>query len=297
MAPGNGTAFDRELHSVNPFKTLQFILAHPLNRGRPLRAILRYAAWQVKSRLQPEVVFNWIAGTKLVARRGMTGATGNIYCGLHEYRDMAFVLHALKPRDIFVDVGANIGSYTILASGVCGARTIAIEPDAGTALNLGRNITANGLEALVDVKQTAVGEEAGSISFTSGKDTMNRVATVADEDVQTVALSRLDDILKGVEPTLMKLDVEGYETLALRGAEQTLAKPSLLAILLETVDPEALALLTRYNFVELGYVPETRLLVDDTSSRASNLLFVRERKAVQDRLISSPRRMFRGKYL
>lgn len=47
----------------------------------------------------------------------MTGATGNWYCGLQEYEDMSFVLHALRPGDLFVDVGANIGSYSILAAG------------------------------------------------------------------------------------------------------------------------------------------------------------------------------------
>jgi FkbM family methyltransferase len=266
---------------MNPFKTVRFILAHPLNRRRPLRALARYANWQVKSRLQSEVEIDWIEGTKLIVRNGMTGATGNIYCGLHEYRDMALVLHALRPGDVFVDVGANIGSYTVLASGVCGALSIAIEPDAGTAQHLARNISANGLESLVDVRQTAAGEGSGPISFTSGLDTMNRVALAADMDIQTVPLARLDDILQGAEPTFIKLDVEGYEIQALRGGEETLAKPSLLAALLETVDDEALAILKRHGFVQLGYDPGSRCLLDDVdSTRGSNALFVRSREAL-----------------
>lgn len=281
--------------NLNPLKTLQFILAHPFNRGRPLQAVARYAAWQVQSRLSDEVVVDWIGGTRLVARQGMTGATGNIYCGLHEYRDMAFVLHALRPGDVFVDVGANIGSYTVLASGVCGAHSIAIEPDVGTAKHLARNVAVNALQALVDVQLTAVGEEAGSISFTLGQDTMNRVATEIDENIQTVALARLDDILQGVDPTLIKLDVEGYETMALRGAEATLAKPSLLAILLETVDTEALAILTRHGFAELSYAPETRRLASDAAVSSTNLLFVRSRETLQERLSAAPPRAFRGR--
>ncbi len=58
----------------------------------------------------------------------MTGATGNIYAGLHEFDDMAFFLHLLRPEDMFADVGSNIGSYTILASGVVGAKSVAFEP-------------------------------------------------------------------------------------------------------------------------------------------------------------------------
>jgi len=137
---------------------------------------VRYFQWQIRSRLQQDVVVDWIEGTKLVVRNGMTGATGNIYCGLHEYARMSFVLHLLRHGDLFVDVGANIGSYTILASGVCGARTVAIEPDPDTIRHLERNIVENDLGKITVLRQTAVGESSGSISFTVGKDTTNQVA-------------------------------------------------------------------------------------------------------------------------
>ena len=62
--------------------------------------------------------------------RRMTGITGNIYAGLHEFADMAFVLHFLRGRRPVRRCGrANVGSYTILVSGVVGCRTIAFEPD------------------------------------------------------------------------------------------------------------------------------------------------------------------------
>ena len=160
--------------------TLQFIARHPLSSRRPLSAYWRYARWQIESRLRDEVIFDWVAGSKLVARNGMTGATGNIYCGLHEFVDMAFLLHLLRPGDLFVDVGANIGSYTILASAVCGARSIAIEPDPGTVQSLNRNIEANSIGDRVTVIEAAVGAAAGTVCFTIGQDTTNRVATDID---------------------------------------------------------------------------------------------------------------------
>lgn len=281
---------------MNPVSTLRFILNHPLNRGRPVSTIARYLGWQVGSRLQKEVIVNWIAGTKLIARNGMTGASGNIYCGLHEFADMAFVLHALRPDDVFIDVGANIGSYTILASGVCGARAIAVEPDPGTARHLSRNIAANNLGDLVTLQQTAIGDRGGTVTFTCGRDTMNRVATSADQDVQEVALTRLDDILEGLEPTVIKLDVEGFETQVLRGSEETLAKKSLLAILLETVDAEALGNLTRHGFVQRGYdSSKHRLLNDGRTGGLTNELFVRDIDRLQEQLSSAARRAWRGR--
>src|ERR1700687_3946356 len=93
-----------------------FIASHPLTRDRKLRAFSRLVRWQVESRLWGEMVVPWVEGTRLAARRGMAGATGNIYCGLHEFEDMAFLLHFLRSDDVFADVGANIGSYTILAA-------------------------------------------------------------------------------------------------------------------------------------------------------------------------------------
>jgi len=237
--------------------------------------------------MQEEVVVEWIEGTKLVARNGMTGATGNIYCGLHEYADMSFVLHLLRPGDLFVDVGANIGSYTVLASGVCGARSIAIEPDEAALRHLRRNITENSLDALAEVRRTAVGDGTGSISFTVGKDTTNQVAKPGDLQVQTVPLSRLDDILRSEKPTCIKFDVEGYETEALRGAKEVLASTSLLAVLLETVDVEANTMLRHAGFSEFAYDPVHNRLEGADTATASNRLYIRGQQMVSHRLNTS----------
>jgi hypothetical protein len=51
-----------------------------------------------------------------------------VHCGFHEAADMAFVLHLLRPDDRFLDIGANVGTYTILSSGVAQAHSITLEP-------------------------------------------------------------------------------------------------------------------------------------------------------------------------
>src|SRR5438552_2237409 len=104
---------------------LRFITSHPLNRTRRIVAVGQFVRWQIMSRLRLETEFLWVEGAKLLVKRGMTGATGNIYCGLHEFVEMAFCLHLLRRDDLFLDIGANVGSYTVLASKVCGARSIA----------------------------------------------------------------------------------------------------------------------------------------------------------------------------
>ena len=100
--------------------------------------------------------------------------------------EMGFLLHLLRPNDLFLDVGANIGSYAILAASVRRARAIAFEPDPDTARVLRRNIAINRLSALADVREAALGGVQGQVAFTVGLDTMNRVAGPSDQSVQLV---------------------------------------------------------------------------------------------------------------
>lgn len=58
------------------------------------------------------IVYDWVNGAKFLVRNSETGLTGNVYTGLHEFADMAFVLHVLRPADLFVDVGATTSAPT-----------------------------------------------------------------------------------------------------------------------------------------------------------------------------------------
>ena len=150
-------------------RTSSYISGHPVSGRHPIKAWLRWAGWQLRSRLLagPHCI-DWIGGTKLIVNRRMTGATGSVYCGLHEFADMAFVIHFLSGQTdpsaaLFVDVGANVGIYTILATGVAGAKAVCIEPSPSTFASLTRNVEANRLQDRVVSVQTAVGDKAGEI--------------------------------------------------------------------------------------------------------------------------------------
>ncbi|WP_352821704.1 FkbM family methyltransferase [Mesorhizobium sp. M0898] len=91
---------------------------------------------------------------------------------------MAFVLHFLRPDDNFLDVGANVGSYSVLASAVCGARTVAIEPDSTTIGFLTRNVNVNRIQSRVTIIEAALGATQGSAEFTVGRDTRNKLAKI-----------------------------------------------------------------------------------------------------------------------
>ena len=166
----------------------------------------------------------------------MTGATGNIYCGLHDFEEMAFVLHALRPGDLFLDVGANVGSYTVLAAGVAHARTISCEPSPATFRHLLDNIRANDLAARADARNVALGSARGHLKFTTGLDTVNHILSDTENgDSIEVEVFPLDELLASepAGPRIIKIDVEGFETQVISGASATLKSPALLAVLME----------------------------------------------------------------
>lgn len=275
-------------------RTAKFIVGHPLARRRPAAALWRYFLWQIESRLKSEIEYPWINGTRLVVRNGMTGATGNIYCGLHEFADMGFVLHFLRPGDLFGDVGANIGSYTVIAAGVARSDVVAFEPDPGTAQALRRNVDANGLANRVSIIEAAVGAAEGEVNFTVGRDTTNQVASDEDEFARKVRLVSLDSILIDRTPTMLKLDVEGYEAQVFEGAKATLNHPSLRAIETETVDARIVEQLSKAGFEQVFYDPFTRRIERQPTWPQGNALFVRDREECEARTRAAPPSVVHG---
>ena len=282
--------------------TLGFILRHPLNRGRRGAALVRWLRWQVGSRLLPGAVWvPFVAEVGLLVRPGMTGATGNVYCGLHEFEDMALVLHALRPDDLFVDIGANVGSYALLG-GAAGARVLAIEPIPTTFAWLTRNIAVNGLGERVRALNLGLGRGEGRLRFTVGLDTVNHVlaAGEAADGAVEVPVHPLDAVLAGQSPTLIKIDVEGFETEVLAGAERALADPGLLAVIMELngsggrygFDEDALHrnLLGR-GFATYRYRPFERNLepLHGARSGGGNTLYVRDAARLAERVRTAPR--------
>lgn len=264
------------------------ITKHTLTADRPYAALARFLRWQVSSRLRDEQTVDWIEDARFVARNGMTGITGNIYCGLHEFADMAFMLNLIRPGDLFLDIGANVGSYTILSSKVRGARTIAIEPDPATMAALRRNIEINRIEELVTTQQIIVGAEKGEIQFTTGLDSVNRVTSAEHPNAQLRPVETLDAIVGDERPTFMKLDVEGHENAVLSGATATLSRPSLLAIETELADAEVTDKLESAGFHRASYMPHERKLLEGfVENGANNALFVRDFEECERRLVEA----------
>jgi FkbM family methyltransferase len=279
-------------------RTFGFILRHPLAKKHLFKAFFRFLYWQIQSRLQPSkfAVKSFVGGTKFYARKGLAGVTGNIYAGLHEFNDMAFLLHFLTPEDVFFDIGANVGSYTLLASGVCKAKTIAIEASANTAIITGKNINLNQLQHKVTLIDAAAGAEIGTISFSKNEDTTNHIIS-ADElqntDAETVKVIKVDDLTITHKPALIKIDVEGFEAEVLKGMSETLKQNSLKAIIIELngsgerygfKDFDIHTLLATNGFMPFQYNPFQRNLTLLNTFGNHNTIYCRDVDFIKNRL-------------
>jgi FkbM family methyltransferase len=281
--------------------TIKFIITHPLNRDNKFNALLRFAKWQIGSRLVPgNVVCDWVNGAKFLARTGEAGITGNIYTGLHEFTDMAFLLHVLRDDDLFVDVGANVGSYTLLACAAIGAKGYAFEPVPATYKRLVENIRINHLEDRVQYLNIGVGREPATIAFTSDMDTTNHALAHGEQNANEidVEVTTLDTALLNRSPSLLKIDVEGYETAVLEGATATLGNKALHSVIMELNgtgnrygfdESRILEMMFDHGFRTFSYNPIEKCLInlEGKNPSSGNTLFIRDEAVVLERIKNS----------
>lgn len=277
-------------------RTFGFMHSHPLAKKHLIKAYFRFLIWQVKSRIKPILQpVKFLHDISFLAKQKLTGVTGNIYTGLHEFNEMGFLLHFLREDDVFFDIGANVGSYTLLASGICRATTISFEPIPNTFTILSQNITLNKLDQLVQLENKGVGNQNRSILFSLTEDTTNH-AIAADEPVENstyIPIVQLDKYYPDRKPTLIKIDVEGFETEVLNGASLILSDQSLKAIIIELngsggrygYDENAIHLkLLNHGFKNYSYDPFKRILNDNIGMKSDNTIYIRDIDYVKKRV-------------
>jgi FkbM family methyltransferase len=187
------------------------------------------------------------------AARDVSGAFAE---GTYEMPIQQALARCLKSGDVFYDVGANVGFFSILAGWLVGAggSVHAFEPVPSNADTIGRNLRLNGLSN-VQVHSVAVSEASGQQELLisrhrGGAALASAVATVPDVTgkivVPTVAIDDLIEQCKAPPPTMIKVDVEGAELNVLRGMHRTL-RTHRPVLLYEVDDAEPAVMHTRWN--------------------------------------------------
>ena len=176
-----------------------------------------------------------------------------IYEGF-EVDEMSFLQSTLKEGDTFLDIGSNIGLFSLLASKKVGStgKVIAFEPTPLTYSRFQENIILNNFSN-IDARQIALSNTKGEMKFyisNNGYDAWNSLAPSHDDKLQEsiiVPVSTLDSELQDEDKTkisLVKIDVEGWEKFTLLGGKS----------FFENYAPIVMVEFTEQNTFNAGYM-------------------------------------------
>lgn len=182
--------------------------------------------------------------------------------GDHEPWVQDLLRQHLQPGDSYFDIGAHVGFFVLCAATLVGenGRIVALEPDTLNFTSLLANVKRNGFQR-VTALQAAAWSSTGTVRFGSpptasgrseGRVTEKDFSTKqnsADDEYSVPAL-RLDDI-PGPPPSVIKMDIEGAETEACKGAKRLLTEQSTVWIV--EAHEEALAVELAEMFSRHGY--------------------------------------------
>lgn len=267
---------------MNLITLLRKIRTHPGNAGQPLQSLWRAVQVQLGMRRgRREVRHNWVLPVRLVLRRGYHSLIAQAYFGLSEYAEMQFLIDTLQPDDLYLDAGANMGAYSLLAAGVCKAKVIAVEPLPENVRVLNEQIAFNNLQEKIRVLPIGLSDREGQLHFLS-ESPQNTFVVEKDHPefhkTTVIPVRRAEDILTSC-PRFIKIDVEGHEAQILRGLGKYLYNHQLQYIQCEMVHPEQngkiIQMLEAVGFVPRTYDVEHRKLIAVGIGDMPNVIWVR----------------------
>ena len=291
------------------FSIINFIINHPLNKNRKCNSILRFINWQILSRFFiKKLYFNWIDNSRLIAYKGESAITGNLYTGISELNDMGFLLHFLNEDDVFVDVGANSGAYTVLASKVIGSKSISIEPIKKSYKRIIEHLKINKIEHLVSLHNCGIGKKAGKLLFTNNNDSMNRVTHErCEKSTSLCEIKTLNSLLNKKNFYVLKIDTEGFEYNVLKGANKILKRGNIIALIVELngcgktygfTNNDVHKELLSYGYFPINYDPIFRKIKKKTSIKFvnNNVIYVKDIFIAKKRCSKSRSRLVHSAY-
>lgn len=223
-----------------------------LYRQHPFIHAGRYFGFMAR-RLWPgrAVRFTDGTGNRFVSMKNNFTAMAVAVLGERDPDVMLFLRRWLQPGSVALDVGANVGTYSIPLARIVGARgrVVAFEPNRPTRACLRHNLRLNSIRN-VTVVPCAVGETAGRQGLVVTEKNAGEVHLApagSAEGREGVRVTTLDQEVKRLRlPAVdyIKLDIEGYELAALRGATEILRNSPRLVVQTEIVP----AHLRRYGF-------------------------------------------------
>lgn len=207
------------------FKSIIKVFNAPLNKKRHLRTLLILVWWKIN-----QIVFKLPALIEIAPERycicypGSSFGSLIVYTKRPEYLEMKLTELLLQHDSSFIDVGAGIGDFSLIASSkIRNGRILALEPAQEPLGTLIKNIALNSLNNTVSIISEVASDKIGSINFEetsvseishigNGPKSIQKKTTTVDELIRKFKLSYVD---------LIKIDVEGAESLVVGGLKKS----------------------------------------------------------------------------
>lgn len=209
----------------------------PLNEKNYLRTLLVLVWWKIN-----QIIFKLPALVEIAPERycicfpGSSFGSLIVYTKRPEYLEMKLTELLLKDQSSFIDVGAGIGDFSLIASSkINKGHILALEPAQEPLNALKRNIALNSLGSLITVINEVASDKIGSINFEessvseishigNGPRSIQKKTTTIDELIRKFKLNYVD---------LVKIDVEGAESLVVGGLKKSLKKGVVGCLIIE----------------------------------------------------------------
>lgn len=157
--------------------------------------------------------------------------------GYYEFSVSHYLINSLNNFDVFIDVGANSGYYSLMAASILGTdkSVISLEPNKKAFTRLARNVELNSFENRIRALNVGASDETkqGTLYLSAEEDGLSSLVKITPK-TSKIDLIRLDSIFVDIpERFVCKIDVEGYELNVLKGMTKLLKNGNVFNLIVE----------------------------------------------------------------
>lgn len=240
------------------FKSIYYSLNHIYKNKNinTIQGIIKYFKWQIIKILNLFPVKILVSKTTIEIKNkeiSLEGGTKIYTQGMYDFNNMTLIQHALSNKyNTFIDIGTNIGLYSLIASEIKNATIYSFEPHPFTYNLFKEQIKLNDRNNIVTLNK-ALSNFNGQVKFTNvnGSSVNKIVIDNSQNDLISVECCKASSFIidNNINPEIVKIDVEGFELEVINGFENEIKKVKIFLIEISKNEAEVHSILIKNNFL------------------------------------------------